>query len=78
MVFLTPSTGTSEAAEYWKGRLREGLEQGVGLVTAKAVIALLQSGEPHQEIVRIGAAHGVRYRAAGWAPGLTILTAMAN
>lgn len=77
-VWLTPYRDHPGAVQYWKGRLKEGLEHGIGLVVAKAVIALLRADIPSKEIVQIGAAHGVRYRGAGWGPGLTILTAMAN
>jgi nitrite reductase/ring-hydroxylating ferredoxin subunit len=59
-------------------RLEEGLEQGITLVMAKAVLALLDAGVGAEEIVRTGVAFGTRYRAAGWGAGLTVLTAMAN
>jgi nitrite reductase/ring-hydroxylating ferredoxin subunit len=59
-------------------RLEEGLEQGVTLVTAKAVLALLDAGVPAVAIVRTGVEFGTRYREAGWGAGLTVLTAMAN
>jgi len=59
-------------------RLEEGLEQGISLVMAKAVLGLLDAGVPAEEIVRTGVAFGTRYREAGWGAGLTVLTAMAN
>ena len=59
-------------------RLEEGLEQGLTLVTAKAVLALLDAGVAPEDIVRAGVAYGTRYRQAGWGAGLTVLTAMAN
>jgi nitrite reductase/ring-hydroxylating ferredoxin subunit len=59
-------------------RLEEGLEQGITLVVAKAVLALLEAGVPAEDIVRAGVAFGTRYREAGWGAGLTVLTAMAN
>ena len=77
-VWLTPYRDRSGEVDYWKGRLKEGFEQGIGLIIAKAVIALLRADIPYREIIRIGAAHGVRYRGSGWGPGLTIMTAMAN
>ncbi|MBI4551131.1 MAG: Rieske (2Fe-2S) protein [Candidatus Latescibacteria bacterium] len=77
-VYLTPLRDRSGEVAYWKQRLQEGLEQSITLVIAKAIIALLKAGIPYQEIVDIGAKYGVRYRAAGWGSGLTILTAMAN
>ncbi|MGH8976410.1 MAG: Rieske (2Fe-2S) protein, partial [Acidimicrobiia bacterium] len=59
-------------------RLEEGLEQGVTLVMAKAVLGLLDAGVAPAEIVRTGVAFGTRYREGGWGAGLTVLTAMAN
>ena len=77
-VWLTPSRDRSGEVDYWKGRLKEGFEQGIGLVIAKAVIALLRANIQYREIICIGAAHGIRYRGSGWGPGLTIMAAMAN
>jgi len=62
----------------WKGRLEDGLQQNLSLVLVKAVLALLDGGTPAAEILEIGGRFGTRYRAAGWASGLTILTALAN
>ncbi len=59
-------------------RLQEGLEQGITLVTAKAVLGLLDAGVPAGDIVSVGVEFGTRYRQAGWGAGLTVLTAMAN
>jgi hypothetical protein len=59
-------------------RLEEGLEQGVTLVTAKAVLGLLDSDVRVNDIVRTGVDFGTRNRQAGWGAGLTVLTAMAN
>jgi nitrite reductase/ring-hydroxylating ferredoxin subunit len=59
-------------------RLEEGLEQGITLVTAKAVLALLEMGVDPEEIVDAGVGFGTKYRAEGWGPGLTVLVAMAN
>ena len=59
-------------------RLAEGLEQGLTLVTAKAVLGLLEAGVPLADIVRTGVDYGTTYRAQGWGTGLTVLVAMAN
>ena len=59
-------------------RLEEGLEQGLTLVTAKAVLGLLEAGEPPSEVVRVGVVFGTTYRGSGWGAGLTVLVAMAN
>ena len=63
---------------YLRQRLEEGLEQGITLVMAKAVLGLLDAGVPAGEIVRVGVEFGTRYREAGWGAGLTVLAAMAN
>lgn len=77
-VWLSLYRDRSGEVDYWKNRLREGLEQRVSLVIAKAVVALLKAGVPYRDIIQIGAAYGVRYRVSGWGPGLTIMTAMSN
>ncbi|HEX2048922.1 MAG TPA: Rieske 2Fe-2S domain-containing protein [Acidimicrobiales bacterium] len=59
-------------------RLAEGLEGGLTLVTAKAVLGLLEAGVPASEIVRVGVDFGTANRAQGWGSGLTVLVAMAN
>jgi nitrite reductase/ring-hydroxylating ferredoxin subunit len=63
---------------YLQHRLEEGLEQGITLVIAKAVLGLVETGVPASDIVRAGVAFGTRYRQEGWGAGLTVLTAMAN
>jgi len=62
----------------WKRRLEDGLEQNLALVMVKATLALLEAGVPAREILEIGGRLGTHNRAAGWGPGLTILTALAN
>jgi nitrite reductase/ring-hydroxylating ferredoxin subunit len=62
----------------WADRLEDGLERNFRLVVAKSVIGLLDAGVPPTDPVGTGVRFGVRYRADGWGPGLTILTAMAN
>jgi nitrite reductase/ring-hydroxylating ferredoxin subunit len=59
-------------------RLQDGMEQGITLVIAKAVLKLLDAGVAPREIVRAGVDFGTRYRDGGWGAGLTVLTAMAN
>jgi nitrite reductase/ring-hydroxylating ferredoxin subunit len=63
---------------YLEGRVVEGLEQGLTLVTAKAVLGLLEAGATADDVVRLGVRFGTNYRAEGWGSGLTVLTAMAN
>ncbi len=59
-------------------RLRDGLEEGLTLVVAKAVLGLLEHGVAPAEIVRTGVEFGAQYRGPGWGAGLTVLVAMAN
>jgi nitrite reductase/ring-hydroxylating ferredoxin subunit len=62
-------------------RLAEGLEQGLTLVLAKAVLGLMELLGPEQgalAAVREGADFGLLNREEGWAAGLSVLTAMAN
>ncbi|HZI39728.1 MAG TPA: Rieske 2Fe-2S domain-containing protein, partial [Acidimicrobiia bacterium] len=75
VVIVPPEPDRRQALHH---RLEEGLEQGISLVMAKAVLGLLDSGVSTEEIVRAGVAFGTRYREAGWGAGLTVLTAMAN
>ncbi|MGH8991243.1 MAG: Rieske (2Fe-2S) protein, partial [Acidimicrobiia bacterium] len=74
-VVVEPDTGRRTHLQH---RLEEGLEQGVTLVMAKAVLGLLDAGVAPAEIVRTGVDFGTRYKEAGWGSGLTVLTAMAN
>jgi nitrite reductase/ring-hydroxylating ferredoxin subunit len=59
-------------------RLQDGLEQGISLVIAKSVIALLDMGADSTEPFRIGLEFGTRYNKEGWDTGLTIHTCMMN
>ncbi len=63
--------------EHFGRRLREGMEQNLSLIQAKALVGLLRAGIDHREIVRQAALFGLHHR-DGWASGVTILTAMAN
>ncbi|MCA1691307.1 MAG: Rieske (2Fe-2S) protein, partial [Actinobacteria bacterium] len=64
--------------EHLQRRLSEGLEQGLSLVMAKAVMGLFDAGVPPAQIVRAGVEFGTANRRDGWGSGLTVLTAMAN
>ena len=70
--------GGPVAVEHQRRRLAEGLEQGLTLVTAKAVLALLDQGTPVEDLLAVGVDFGTTYRDAGWGAGLTVLVAMAN
>ena len=59
-------------------RLQDGLEQNLSLVIVKSLLVLLEAGVKPGEILTVAGGFGTTYRASGWGPGLTILTAMAN
>ena len=75
-VWVLPRRATDEVS-HWKRRLKEGMQQNIPLVVAKAVIVLLHHGVDVRNIVRQGALFGTCYQ-DNWADGLTILTTMAN
>jgi nitrite reductase/ring-hydroxylating ferredoxin subunit len=71
-------TAPDNRVDQQRRRLAEGLEGGLTLVSAKAVLGLLEAGVPAAEIVRVGVEFGTANRAQGWGSGLTVLVAMAN
>jgi nitrite reductase/ring-hydroxylating ferredoxin subunit len=74
-------TSTVEAGVHHSIRLLEGLEQGLTLVVAKAVLGMfdtLGSGSGALAAVRTGVDYGIANRDAGWGTGLTVLTAVSN
>ncbi|MFC6824170.1 Rieske (2Fe-2S) protein [Halopelagius fulvigenes] len=78
-VYVNPDPERDEPpAERWAARLEDGLERNLRLVVAKSVLGLADAGVPSAEVVETGVRFGARYREAGWGPGLTVLTAMAN
>lgn len=64
-------------ATVYSARLRRGLEQGIGLVQAKGIVALLALGEPVESIVRQVAEFGVQHHRT-WRDGMTLLTIAAR
>ena len=78
-VYVSPAPRRSEPpAVHWRGRLDDGLEQNLRLVLAKAAVGLPNAGVDPEVVVERGVGFGVRNRADGWGPGLTVLTALAN
>ncbi|MFC5449739.1 Rieske (2Fe-2S) protein [Paenibacillus aestuarii] len=76
-VWVNPVSRRVEGVERYKHRLKEGLEQNIGIVIAKAVVGLIEAGVPERDIARVGIEFGTTY-GTGWNAGLTILTAMAQ
>jgi nitrite reductase/ring-hydroxylating ferredoxin subunit len=64
--------------EAYEKRLSDGLEDGLDLVIAKAVLGLLEAGVAPERIVRQGLEFGATNRCDGWGAGMTVLVAMAN
>jgi nitrite reductase/ring-hydroxylating ferredoxin subunit len=69
---------TIDPQTHQRQRLLDGLEQGISLVIAKSVIALLDGGTDATEPFGMGLEFGVRYRSEGWGAGLTMHTCMMN
>ena len=76
-IWVNPKPRRGTGLERHRSRLREGLEQNIGLAIAKAIVGLIESGASAGEIVAAGLEHGLQY-GSGWNAGLTILTAMAR
>jgi hypothetical protein len=79
-LFVVIRSDADPAAHHLR-RLEEGLEHGLSLVMAKAVLAVTEILGPDEgaaAAVRVGVNFGIRNREAGWGAGLTVLTAMAN
>ena len=77
VVWVCPHTRYTDGDAHWRNRLREGLEQNIGLVLAKAVLGLIGEGVDYRALVRDAVLFGARNR-DGWSIGLTILTALAK
>lgn len=77
-VWVVMASQATDGLARWQRRLREGMEQNIRLVQAKAIIGLLDSGAAAADILAQVGLYGVQQRQAGWSSGLTILTAMGN
>ncbi|WP_152392770.1 Rieske (2Fe-2S) protein [Paenibacillus guangzhouensis] len=73
-IWINQQKHTNDIEKY-KKRLKEGLEQNIGIVIAKSVVALVEANVSEADIARIGIEFGTTY-GSGWNSGLTILTAM--
>ena len=77
-VWVDPQPAQRDETQHWSGRLRDGMEHNIRLVTAKSVLGLHAAGADYRVPLRIGADFGTTYTAAGWGAAMTILTATAN
>lgn len=68
----------SDPQAHQQQRLQDGLEQGIPLVIAKSVIALLDLGVAPTVPFQLGLGFGSRYNKTGWDTGLTMLTCLIN
>ncbi len=66
-IYLDLSAMPDRRAHHRK-RLRDGLEQGLNLVLAKSVIALMDKGADSGQPFEIGLLFGAKHRDAGWGP----------
>jgi nitrite reductase/ring-hydroxylating ferredoxin subunit len=76
-VWLDPTPIEEDPSSHWRRKLDEGLKHNISIVQAKSVIGMAGLGATNQ-VVEETALFGIRNRAAGWSPGLSILTSMAN
>lgn len=77
-VWITLQSQDESGIEHWQYRLRQGMEQNLRLVQAKAIIGLLDGGAAPASLLAQASLYGVQHRQAGWSSGMTILTAMGN
>jgi nitrite reductase/ring-hydroxylating ferredoxin subunit len=76
-VWINPQSKYANDIAKYKNRLKEGLQQNIGIVIAKAVVGLVEAKVPEADIAQIGIEYGTTY-GSGWNSGLTILTAMTH
>jgi nitrite reductase/ring-hydroxylating ferredoxin subunit len=77
VVWVYPQTRYTDGDAHWRNRLREGLEQNISLIIAKAVLGLIGERFDYRYLIRDAVLFGARNR-DGWGIGLTILTALAK
>ena len=75
VVWVGTRPAYADGEAHWHNRLREGLEQNIPLILAKAVLGLGADGVSDVEIVRAAALFGASAR-DDWGVGLTTLAAL--
>ena len=70
-VWLDPTPIEEDRATHWNRKLDEGLKHNISIVQAKSVIGIAGL-EATNHLLEETALFGVRNRAAGWDPGLSI------
>ena len=76
-VYITTRPRSGGTPDRDAKRLEDGMRHNIGLIIAKAILALQASGVETTAIVRRAALYGAEQR-DGWGAGMTVLTAMAN
>jgi len=76
-VYVSRLPRQDNRAEYFRRRLRDGMQQNIALIQAKSLIALLKSGEGRRDVVEQVVLFGADNR-DDWASGMVINIAMAN
>lgn len=71
-VWVKPAFGRPDPSAHWYRRLEDGMAHNLGLVIAKSVCSLLDTGAAPAELLRRAALFGARNR-DGWGTGMTIL-----
>jgi nitrite reductase/ring-hydroxylating ferredoxin subunit len=75
---LVDFTLRRDLKKHHRERMRDGLEQNLSLVLAKAVLGMFNQGADPAEPFEIGVEFGTRYRDDGWGRGLTTHGCMIN
>jgi hypothetical protein len=76
-VWVARQPKRSADPEFYRARLRRGLEQNIGLVQAKGIAALVAGGESAASIVESVASFGARHHRI-WGDGMTMLSIIAR
>ncbi|MFQ5734297.1 MAG: Rieske (2Fe-2S) protein [Planctomycetaceae bacterium] len=76
-VYVSPRPKRAEDADHYRRRLVYGLQHGVGLIQAKAILGLRRKGFEWIDVLREVASFGTQHH-DDWSEGMTLLTIAAN